>query len=140
LEQTYYEAAGKAAPRRSGKVFNAVLIAILVLVALLATYYYVSYNQLKQKELTTTETGDEGAMIRFRLKELAVIPGNETPTIATVTDAAKLKDNVFFRNAENGDKIAAFPLAKMAVLYRPSLDRIVWMGPLIDTTVIPSEP
>ena len=54
----------------------------------------------------------------------------ETPTVATVVDAAKLKDQPFFANAKNNDKVLIYTSAKKAVLYRPSTKKVIEVAPI----------
>jgi len=58
---------------------------------------------------------------------------NETPTLATVTDKEKLKSQQFFQHAENGDKVLIFPVAKKAMLYRPSVKKLIEVAPFFAT-------
>ncbi len=58
------------------------------------------------------------------------LPGDETPTIATVSDAEKLKGQAFFAKAQNGDKVMFYTKAKKAFLYRPSTKKIIDVAPL----------
>jgi hypothetical protein len=53
------------------------------------------------------------------------LPGDETPTLATVSEADRLKNMVFFKNARNGDKVLMYIKNKKAYLYRPSEDVII---------------
>ena len=59
-----------------------------------------------------------------------MLPTGETPTIATVTDASKLKDQAFFTNAVTGDKVLIYTNAKKAFLYRPSTNKIINIAPV----------
>lgn len=61
---------------------------------------------------------------------LVVLPSGETPTVATVSDAAKLKDQAFFVEAQNGDKVLIYTKAKKAYLYRPSTDKLINIAPV----------
>lgn len=54
-----------------------------------------------------------------------VLPENEVPTMATVSDPEKLKDQPFFKNSEVGDVVLIYPLARKAILWRPSSDKII---------------
>lgn len=59
------------------------------------------------------------------------IPSNEIPEVQTVLDVSQLKNQEFFKDAQNGDKILVFKLAKKAYIYRPSENKIINSGPLI---------
>jgi hypothetical protein len=116
-------------------IFTGVLVVVVIL-GLAAGYYYSNYQKLltQQNQPVTEQSATvEAVDLRDRIAALAVIPVTETPTVATVTDVSKLKDQLFFQNAENGDKIVAFAQSEIAVLYRPSSNKIVWMGPLLET-------
>ena len=59
-----------------------------------------------------------------------ILPTGETPTIATVTDLAPLKNQPFFANARVGYKVIIYTNAKRAILYDPVSDKIVETAPL----------
>lgn len=62
-----------------------------------------------------------------------LLPRDEQPALATVTDRTKLSSN-FFKQADNGDKILIYQKNHIAIIYRPSIDRLVAVGPVsIDT-------
>lgn len=60
-----------------------------------------------------------------------VLP-NEVPTEATVSDKEKLEGK-FFAKAELGDKVLIYSIAGKAILYRPSTDKIIEVGPVVLT-------
>jgi hypothetical protein len=61
---------------------------------------------------------------------LIILPYGETPTIATVSDPSKLKDQRFFQNAKVGDKVLIYTQASQAYLYRPSAHLLVEVAPI----------
>ncbi len=86
--------------------------------------------------LTGSKTTKEDEQIKELQKtvklvsRLMVLPEGEQPTLATVSDASKLKDQAFFANAKTGDKVLIYPNSRKAVLYSPSLDKIVEVSSL----------
>lgn len=58
-----------------------------------------------------------------------VLPVDETPALATVEDKTKVNSE-FLRVSENGDKLLIYKNAKKVILYRPSIDRVVEVGPV----------
>lgn len=77
----------------------------------------------------------------FVVKDLVgrhmVLPEDEEPALATVTDKTKISTD-FFKQAENGDKLLIYQDHKTAIIYRPSLDKIIAVGPVsIDTPPTP---
>ena len=59
-----------------------------------------------------------------------VLPTGEQPTLATVSDVEKVRSQSFFAHANNGDEVLIYAKAKKAILYRPSIDRILEIAPL----------
>jgi len=70
--------------------------------------------------------------------KLIALPSDEKPTIATVTDIEKVKDQPFFQNAQNGDKVLIYTNAKKAILYRPGEKRIIEVGAVNINQATPS--
>jgi hypothetical protein len=70
-----------------------------------------------------------------KVSKLILLPENETPTMATVSDLDKLKSQPFFANAKVGDQVIIYSAAKKAILWRPSTNKIVEIAPIsIDET------
>jgi hypothetical protein len=62
---------------------------------------------------------------------LMSLPSGETPTVASVSNAAAAKQqSAFFDNAEDGDKVLLYTKAAEAILYRPSTNKIILVAPL----------
>lgn len=57
--------------------------------------------------------------------KLMVLPTGEMPTIATVDDPSKLKDQPFFASAKKGDRVLLYTQAKKIILYRPDENKII---------------
>lgn len=58
------------------------------------------------------------------------LPSDEQPTVATVSDPNKLKDQPFFAGAEKDDKLLIYTNSKKAIIYRPSTNKIINVGPI----------
>jgi hypothetical protein len=69
--------------------------------------------------------------VRDQIGQLIFLPADEDPTLATVADEAKIKSSAFLAQARNGDKVLIYLKAKKAIIYRPSLNKIVDVGPLV---------
>jgi hypothetical protein len=59
-----------------------------------------------------------------------VLPENEQPTIATVTDPSKLSGQSFFAHAKVGDRVLLYAAAKKAILYDPNINKIIEVAPI----------
>ena len=95
-----------------------------------ALYFYREYtNTKKTLETTKSEMAKTGNAFITDLRLVMLLP-DEEPTIATVDDVEKVKMNAFFTNAETGDKVVIFKSMKKAILYRPSIKKIIDMAPV----------
>lgn len=107
------------------------LIAIALLV--LAGFFYYKYSQARKEvsRLSNPQEAAKSEAIRLRdeVGQIYQVP-DEVPTVATVVDASKLKNQTFFANAENGDRVLMFTQAKKAILYRPSTKKIIEVAPI----------
>lgn len=112
--------------------FSIVLLASLTT----AVYFYLRYQQT-QNQLTKSTQASEQAALLSEVGKLILLPTGEQPSIATVSDVSKLKEQSFFAHARNGDKVLIYSKAKEAILYDPFANKIVAVGP-ISLTQTPS--
>lgn len=108
------------------------LIVILVLllgIGLLAYGYIHTKNQLEAAKNPSNSGKTEIQQIQNQISRAVSLP-NETPTLATVSDATKLKSQVFFKDAQNGDKVLIYQHAGTAILYRPSTKKVIEYAPV----------
>jgi hypothetical protein len=122
--------------------FWAVLVTpflILVLIGAGAAGYFYYQYQKAQKEIQTIRTDPNAAQkatleetkrLISEISKLIDLPSDEEPTVATITDVAKLKDQPFFAKAKNGDKVLIYPNAKKAILYDPTTHKILDVAPV----------
>ena len=119
------------------KSLQSILIVVAIIAVAFGGFYFVKYEKV-QKEIQTIKTDPsttqkataaETQKLIGEVGKLMELP-KETPTIATVTDASKLKSQEFFQNAQNGDKVLIYTAEKKAILYRESLNKIVDVAPV----------
>lgn len=124
----------------SGKYKNIILFLIIVsLIGLaIAGFSYYEY-QKTQKELqaikkaagTSQNTNtDQLAKILGEVGKIYNLPQGEIPTMATISDIGKLKDQPFFQNGKNGDILLVFNKAGKAILYNPTDKKIIEVAPI----------
>jgi LytR cell envelope-related transcriptional attenuator len=111
---------------------------ILVAASGIAIYFYLQY-QHTQTLLTKSTKDDVQSELLRSVGKLIVLPSNEQPTIATVSDVKRLKGQSFFAHARNGDKVLIYTKAQEAILYDPLADKIVAVGPVSLTQVTPTQ-
>ena len=126
------------------KKFNSTSLLIGVLAALVIAGIggAVYYQQQAQKAEYLLHNPDvvakqETQAVVDKVGKLMILP-NETPQMATILDKTKLASQPFFSNAQNGDRVLVYTKAQKAVLYRPSTNLIVEVGPLSLPAATPS--
>lgn len=124
----------KPQPRIRKKFLRVLLIIVTVLVALGATGYLGwLYYDAKVEVRRLTQDPQAAANIAFtetvnKIGKLMLLPEDETPTLATITDVEKLKEQPFFAKSANEDKVLIYTKNKLAILYRPSDNKIIAVG------------
>lgn len=113
---------------------NSIIIsvgALILLASLGSSYYFWNQHQKTVKLLENpSQIGkEESKALIDKVGKLIELP-KETPNIYTVTDVQKLKDQPFFARAENGDKVLIYTQAKKAILYRPSINKVIDVAPI----------
>lgn len=119
------------------KVLNKRFIfTLLLLILILApTLYFYDKQQDTKKRLDALQAQQDEtpAGLVKKVSAHVLLPEGEEPTIATVTDPAQLSNQLFFARAVKDDKVLVYNQAKRAILYRPSIDKVIEAAPLTDT-------
>lgn len=84
--------------------------------------------ELKQSPQQAVE--EKSKELLDKVGKLIILPTDEEPTIATVTDLKPLQDQPFFKNAKLGDKVLIYSVSKKAVLYREDQNIVVEVAPI----------
>ncbi|MBI1863442.1 hypothetical protein HYS00_04980, partial [Candidatus Microgenomates bacterium] len=120
----------KRSTLQEGNIIIGLLIGAVL--ALIPSYYFYNKYQVTAKLLKNPQQAarQEVESTVAKLGQLMVLPKDETPTIATVTDRNKLKEQPFFAKAENGDKVILYIKAKKAILFREKANKIIEVAPI----------
>lgn len=109
---------------------RAPLLIIVVAIIILAVGLLV-YNQHRQADSTKGLSGQSQIDDTVnKVSKLMLLPSGEQPTLAIVNDASKYSSTSFFRNAAKGDQLLVYAQAHEAILYRPSINKIIAVAPL----------
>lgn len=127
-----------APPHRSRLSLKRIVLGVIVLAALIVAFLILQLTndrkELQQEvdRLSNRQAAaeDEAEQLKQEVGQLIELPADESPTIATVVDANKVKNQSFFANTQNGDKVLLFPKAGKAILYRPSTKKIIEVAPI----------
>lgn len=121
-EQTF-----SSRPSRSYKKTLIVTLVILLLAGL-AYYFFTKYHELKTNPDAASQ--EEATDLAAEVGEIMVLPSDEVPTIATVSDPALLADQPFFKDAKKGDKALIYSQAGKVILYDPVAKKIINVAPI----------
>lgn len=111
------------------------LISLLILVTGVGIYVYTEYKDVSSQ--LAQIRGDPDAVAKKdvenlvkKIGKLAELPSGEEPTVATVTDVESVREQSFFKNAQDGDRVLIYTRARRAILYRPSINKVIEVAPI----------
>lgn len=113
------------------KHFTAIIGIILLIAIGIGGFFFYRYITLRNNPASAQKAANEEIKkIITKVGKIMMLPNDEIPTVAIVTDASKLKDQPFFKNAKNGDKVLIFAKSKKAILYSESSNKIIDTEPV----------
>ena len=116
---------------RAGLLLGLMLLVIAGGSVCFGGYFYWQYKKtLKIQTAGVASAQPETKALTDKLGKILDLPGDEEPTMAEVKDVEKLKGQLFFSSAQNGDKVLIYTKNKRAVLYRPGTDKVIEIASL----------
>lgn len=122
-------------PKKSNSLGLIIVFLIVLLPLSIFVFYFLQKNNPTTEDypispteilITPSSTGnDELDNILLEVGKLMVLPNDEIPTLATVSNPEKLRDQEFFNSANLGDKVIIYTKNEKIILYRPSEKRII---------------
>lgn len=103
---------------------------VLFILVLIGVSFYLFSQNLVKNPFDPPTPEEEVKILTSKIGKLIELPTGETPTVATVSDKTKLLDQPFFKNAQNGDKVLIYSKTAKAILYRPSINKIIEVAPV----------
>lgn len=114
----------KAKKSRSNTIIIAVLVVLIVVGLSIGIFFYLQYRNL-QKNTTGNASADQASTIVAKLQGTVELPTDETPSLIDVKDVSKLSGQAFFAKAQNGDQVLVYQKNGIAILFRPSIGKLV---------------
>lgn len=114
------------------KVLLITTVVSLVTIGMGTAGYEFAYKQGRIPGVGSAK--NELVSLTEAVEKTVILPENEIPTLATVSDKEKLQNQTFFARAENGDKVLIYTQSNRAILYRPSANKVVEMAPVAINT------
>lgn len=102
----------------------AMFAVLVVMLSLTSFYFYKKSTSVESAQVTEIQK------LVKQVTKIALVPNDETPTLATVSDVEALRGQAFFVDAIEGDKVLIYTNAKKAVLYRPNINKVINIAPL----------
>ena len=94
-----------------------------------------AWNVYMPKTPTEPSTQVQQAQVQAiiaKVGKLIILPTGEDPVVATISDASTLmKEQAFYKGSENGDIVLVYQKAAKAIVYSPSRNLIVNVGPVV---------
>lgn len=106
-------------------VLGTALAVGLIVVSFAAYAWFVSSRQPTALDEAETEK------VVSNVGLLMLLPSDEQPTVASVTNLESLAGQPFFRNAKIGDIVLMYPKSGRAILYSPDENMIIEVAPMV---------
>ena len=130
MEETTTRKTRKGTSNKSYRMYLVILAAILVLGA--GGYFGYKYYQAKQTspQAQAAQADAEKKTVLAQLSKLMVLPEGD-PVLFKVNDEATMrKQQAFFKDTKNDDVLLVFQASSKAIIFRPSTNMIVNVGPI----------
>lgn len=117
--------------KRSKKQNSLLYLVIILLIALVVFFGFKYYESQIPTNITISQTGEvDSNKIIEDVSKIFLLPINEQPSVALIKDLNSLAPQPIFTNAQNGDVLLIYLNAKKAILYRPSENKVIDVGPV----------
>ncbi len=126
IEETATEVKKHKRVSFSHRTFFVIVALLLVALSGVGYFSYKYYQATKSKDQVNKE---ELQRVKALVSRHMVLPTNEEPTLATVSDPEKLRGQAFFAKAEKGDEVLLYSQLQKAILYSVKKDRILEVSP-----------
>ncbi len=110
------------------KKYNIINIIIILIATVAMTFgglFYFKLKRLEVENISLNKKDKEINSIVSKISSIYLFPEGEIPTIAIVSDPALLKGQSFSNLSQKGDNVLIFSKIGKAVLYRPSINKII---------------
>ena len=106
------------------------VLLLIAVISLISDRNHLKTEVSKLSNNSATAGATEVKQLTAEIGQFFQLPTGETPTLATVSDASKVRNQAFFKDANNGDKVLLYSKAGEAILYRPSTKKIIAVAPV----------
>lgn len=111
------------------KITGIIFVALFI-VALSGFNFYLYKKTINTNSDNKELSANEISKIVEKVKKIAVVPEDETPSVAIVTDPTLLDAKSFFSSAKKGDIVLLYSSIKRVILYDQKLNKVIDMAPI----------
>lgn len=116
-------------PRQRGFRWSTLVILIILALAAAAAVFFVRGGFVDQ---------NDPKVVADRVAQHIILP-DEEPSVTTVEKASELSSQAFFSEVKDGDKILIYARSARIIIYRPSENILVNVGPIVDDATSDSD-
>lgn len=109
-------------PRQRGFRWSTLVILIILALAAAAAVFFVRGGFADQ---------NDPKVVADRVAQHIILP-DEEPSVTTVEKASELSSQAFFSEVKDGDKILIYARSARIIIFRPSQNILVNVGPIVD--------
>jgi len=137
--QTTQETAKPKRVRSLKGLLRMIFVVAFLGIAGFAGWSFYSYQKTREEvvRLSTLEGQEEIRKqdlenLLSRVRAHMILPEDEEPTVATITNVeALIEDQPFFDGANDGDKVLVYVGARKAIIYSPERDLVINVGAVV---------
>lgn len=115
-------------PHHTSLRWLVIVVAIVFVVVAIAAIFFAGQFFATQ---SNSKTADDATKDRIlgKVESLYMVPEG-TPTIALVQNKSQLNGQAFYSNVENGDYLVVYDQAKLALIYREAVNKLINVAPI----------
>ncbi len=120
-------------PKKRCSLWGKFWIIVGLVIIIIAGYYVWTVYQSQNRTQTEIDKANQEQILSIvsRVKRHLVLPDSELPQVAEIKDAALAsKEQPFLNGSQNGDFLIVYAKAGKAIVYSPTRDLIVNVGPV----------
>lgn len=121
---------------KKNKILNTVAISLVILIivslSFFTFYFYKKSSSINNINTTELSTSEINKVIK-KVQAMVVVPEEEIPSVAMVTDPTLLSAQSFFASAKKGDVVLLYGSLGKVILFDSQIGKIIDMAP-IDTS------
>jgi len=115
-------------PHHTSLRWLVVVAAVIFVIMAIAVIFFAGQFFASQ---SNSDTPDDATRDRIlgKVESLYMLPEG-TPTVALVQNKSQLDGQAFYSNVENGDYLVIYDQAKLALVYREAVNKLVNVAPI----------